>query len=269
LTPSKRRRRIVDKEQIVSIILEECKKLQDMVNNVYFKKLVRMHNVDDEYNFINAKQELIAERGYFPGPKKKYVLHIINEEGVPVNKKDIKGLTTKRSDYSKLTRDSISKLLDLLVMDDTTSFSKIRKFIDDTTKMIEDIIDKRHQQIGKPVSYSKAKEKYKRIPPHIIGMEMWNKLEYNYFVPGTKGYMFPMIGVDTNMITTNQKNILDDLPKSNYIVLPQDVETLPVHYIIDVDDLLGFSWTNRVNELIDPIRGFIYKETPKDLTLEW
>lgn len=261
----------MDRDKLVELVLSECKILQDYINNDYFPKIVSQHNVKPEYNFIQAKQELVALRGYFPGTKKKYALNIINMEGVPVNEKEIKGLTTRRSDYSSFTRENISKIVDMLILNEVVEFSKIKDFIEEIRKILVDALSLRDLTLGRPVSFKQKLEDYKKIPSSILGMFMWNQLEYEYFTTGTKGYSFPILGIDENLLPIDKKKKLVGLTIPKCIVVPHEEPKIPDYYILDMTEILAFAWDNRVDEIIDPIKAFIFKnkKLEANTSLEW
>ena len=100
---------------------------------------------------------------------------------------------------------------------------------------------------------------YKKVPTHIIGMKLWNICEYNIFVPGTKGYLFKINGIDWDSpyITEGAKRYQTMLmeQKLNYVVVPPEAPRLPKYFIIDVDFMVNFAWNDRVDEILKPIGG--------------
>ena len=185
-----------DNRNTTQIILDESKKLQGILNDHFLKEFAKFHNINPEHNGFELKQEVVAKKAYFLNVKKKYALYIVNEEGVDVSKMDVKGLITRRSDYPKVTKEGINKVLEMLVKDDKVSFTKIREFVEEKRKEILDLIIKGDKRIARPVSFTKTLDNYKVIPSHVHGMLLWNNVAYDYFVPGTKGYQFKINGVD-------------------------------------------------------------------------
>ena len=199
------------------------------------------------------KQEIVAKRGYFLDVKKKYALWIVNSEGIPVSEYDIKGLVTRRSDYPRLTRERLVTIFDLLLKGDKISFKKILEFVKDTELEMKNCIINGDKSIAKPVSYSKDITQYKKLPEQIIGMELWNALEYKHFVVGTKGYRFKIKGIDEYVAPDKVKRNMRKINSMKWIVLPYEEERLPDYYVIDTEGMLDFAWTKRINELLKPI----------------
>lgn len=246
-------------KQIVSLILDESKKIQDVLNNHFLTEFAKLHNIKPQYNGFYAKQEVIAKKGYFLPVKKKYALWIINNDGVPCDEYDIKGLVTKRSDYPELTRKRIYDLIGLLVKTDKVSFKKIKEFIAKIEDELRLATMDGNRDIARPVSFSKDLANYKKIPSHIHGMMLWNELEYSYFVPGTKGYQYKIKGIDMFRAPEEVKNKLRNRSLPNNIVIPYEEECIPDYYVVDIASMVEFAWVNRVKEMLEPIWSNIDK----------
>jgi hypothetical protein len=255
----------LSKEEITQLVLKEAKQLQTTVIKNFLQEFGSLRNISPEYNFFNAKQEVVADVSYFPGPKKKYALHIINKENVSVDKKDIKGLIVRRSDYPLFTKIKILELIDMLLAGEKISFINVNKHIMSTREQISNMIESRSKEIARPVSFTKPLSEYKVMPMHIKGIMLWNKIEYNYFEPGTKGYMFRILGIDPLTAPEHiQKNIVGmNIP--NNIVIPYEEEKLPDYYIIDKTAMLSFSWDDRVNEMIEPLKDSLGRRRINEL----
>jgi len=219
---------------------------------------VGLHGVNKEKSILNLKRELIIRTGYFLNVKKKYALRVINQEGVDIDEIRIVGLVPKRSDYPPVTRKKVEELIGLL-LNPEISIDEIDEFDKKTECEMRELSSQGLREIGRPVSYSYAFNDYKRQPPHVLGMELWNQLEYKIFYAGSKGYMFRIKGVDVNNVNAPQilrKNqVSTKLLNNNYIVIPEDVEKVPEYYIIDVDSVVKFAWIDRVDELLKPFGG--------------
>jgi hypothetical protein len=55
----------------------------------------------NESHYLELKQEVVLERGYFAG-KRRYAQFIVNKEGVPVEELDLKGLDLMKSNFPPL-----------------------------------------------------------------------------------------------------------------------------------------------------------------------
>lgn len=261
-----------NREKIISITLQECKKIQNIINNDLLRKFAELHNVDQRYNFFHAKQELVADRAYFPGVKKKYSLNVVNVDGRNVDPpyREDKGLILRRSDYSSFTKGKISELIDML-LEENISFTKIKDFIYKTEVEFRSQIKKRNIDVARPVSWTKPIEEYKVLPMHLKGMMAWNTFEYEYFSEGTKGYLFYISGIDEYSAPDRIKALLMKNEVPNNIVIPFEEKECPSYYRINENAMLKFCWTERVDEIIDSIKAKIFRKKVDgdDLVLGW
>jgi hypothetical protein len=256
--------------EITQLILEESRELEHVLNDDMLKRFGKLHNVKDEQNRLNLKQEVVARWGYFLTVKKKYALHITNMEGVEVDELQTKGLITRRSDYPSLTKEKVGDLINMLVMEEKLDVKKLRDYVESSQILMRTLCAKGDKRIARPVTYSKEKKTYKKIPYHFAGMDLWNLLEYEYFVAGTKGYLFKIQGIEWDKAPKTVKehrSTVDSLKKLQYIVLPYEEEKLPDYFIIDVDAMLEFAWITRAKELLEPIEHLIYKTKKTNNTI--
>ena len=246
-------------EDIIELIISESKKIQSTLNDKFLLDFSKLHNIPKEHNYLNAKQEVVARSAFFQDVKKKYALYIVNEEEVPVSKMMVRGISTQRSDYPRITRDRLLTLLNMLVGEKKVSFTKIRNFIDSTTEELRGLCMVGDKRAGRPVSFSKEVASYKKIPAHVEAMLFWNKVCYNHFVPGTKGYSFRINGIDIEKCPPEAKKVVAKLEKiGNWIVIPLDEERVPEWIALDVNYQVKSIWLDRVSELLRSIWDMIY-----------
>ena len=104
-------------ENASSKVIDVANRVQVAINNAYNIYAMKFHNAPD-HQFI-IKQENVARRGFWV-KKKRYAQHMINEEGVPVDKIDIKGLDVVRSSFPQAFRDTMKAILDAILKDKTS-----------------------------------------------------------------------------------------------------------------------------------------------------
>ena len=258
-------------EEKTKIILEEAKNLENILNDNLLITFGKLHNIKDEFNLYKLKQEVIAKTGLFLTVKKKYALHIINKEGVVKDELFIKGLVTERSDYPSTTRKRIKEIVDLILRSDSINFSVIRNMIEESRKEIYTLCMKRGIDIAKPVKYNKAE--YKKVPYQVLSMNLWNKLMYDHFVPGAKGYLFRIKGVDFNHdecpdSVREHMNVITEL-RPKYIAIPEEEEVLPNFFIMDMNAMMEFCWDKRIKEILEPIDTMVYSHKKSDEVIAW
>jgi len=254
-------------EEITGMVLETAKDLENVLNTELLIYFAKAHNIPLDQNRFLLKQEIVARGAYFLNVKKKYCLFITNEEHVELTKPkvDSKGMITRRSDYPSITKERVQQILDMLVASETVDYAKIKKFIDETEKELLILCRNGQKEIARPVTFSKDEESYKKAPPQIAGMKFWNLCEYAVFVPGTKGYLFKIKGIDYEKSPERIRKLQGQLEshKMQYIVVPTEEPRLPEYYIIDVDAMLKFAWIDRISELLEPISPHIWhKQDP-------
>jgi len=97
-----------DENNVVEKSLKIISKIQTFINESYNNFTQEIFNINEHY--INIKQEAFAKAAIWIA-KKRYGQLIINSEGVPTNKLDVKGLDIVRSDFPMLFRKFLEKIL--------------------------------------------------------------------------------------------------------------------------------------------------------------
>jgi hypothetical protein len=257
-------------QEKTSLILEHSKRMEKILNENFLKRFGEMHNIDESSNIFGLKQEVIADNGLFLSVKKKYALHIINKEGVPKDELFIKGMVTERSDYPSITRQKIKRIIEMILTNESINFSKVFDEIKKEENEIYEMCKSRSTAVGRPVKYNS--KVYIKEPSHVIAMKLWNRLMYSYFVPGTKGYLFRIKGVDFSKC--ENKDILDEMEfvnamKPHFVVVPQEEPILPEFFILDMEAMMNFCWHDRIKEILVPIEKMIQNKKEDKGVLLW
>lgn len=247
-------------DNIVKLIIDESKKLQDVLNEKLLSKFIELHNIPKDRSEFYSKQEIVAKRGYFLDVKKKYALRVVNKEGVPVEKIEETGLVTRRSDYPSFTKEKLKTIFNYLLMEEKIPFGLISKYIKEIELEIKGLILSGQKCIARPASFSKELESYKKIPYQVEGMNVWNILEYKYFIPGTKGYLFRITGIDPYIAPKRVIDRMGKIKEFKWIAIPYEENSLPNYYKIDIDQMLSVAWTDRVKEFLKPVLPDINKK---------
>jgi DNA polymerase elongation subunit (family B) len=231
--------------------------VQDLLNNSVIKKITNMHNVEENKNRLDLKNELVIKRGLFLA-KKRYALYIISQEGNKTDTIKAMGLEIKRSDFSKTTKDYLNEVLKLILKSEKLSVPKVVDYVKEKEFEFSKILSSRITRIGRPVSFSKKLKEYKTISQGVKSMLNWNNLEYKVFDVGSRGYLFKLKGIDLNkapelVIKNFNEHFLKKGVKLETIAVPEEVENLPLYYIIDIKDMLKFAWIDRYSLLLEPL----------------
>ncbi len=246
-----------DQDENVKDILNYCDLLQTFLNNDIINKMVSKRNVDLSKNRLDLKNELVIKRGLFLS-KKHYGIYVIKQEGKTVDFIKDMGLDTKRSDYPSKTKEHLQELLNMILKSDKVSLNRLHKYIDSKEREFFELSKNGHKIVARPVSFSKKLEEYKVIPNGVEGMLNWNKLMYNIFNHGSRGYLFKLNGIDLYKAPKEiQERYTEYFSKTGkklkYIVLPEEEERLPDYFSIDVNAMTKFAWKDRYNLLLEPI----------------
>src|SRR5210317_139447 len=89
-----------DQETIAGYVNDIAGEVQDYLNNFYDILAKKVFNIDKHRFEIEIKKEYVAKAGLWIA-KKRYAQWIISDNGVPVDKLDVKGLDVKRSSFPK------------------------------------------------------------------------------------------------------------------------------------------------------------------------
>ncbi|CAJ0596400.1 unnamed protein product [Cylicocyclus nassatus] len=171
--------------QIPSSSLEETMKtarnLETELNNSYphFSK----ETLGADINYFSIKFEKIYKRFFQGGIKKRYAGHLIWKEGQTIDKIDMAGLETKRSDSSQITREVLSTILEMILKGDgKTAVKSYLSAIITAYRAGTYPIDK----VGIPGGINKALETYDHLDAHGRGALYSNTYLKTHFARGSK-----------------------------------------------------------------------------------
>ena len=161
---------MTDREAIVKSVLQAATEIQKLANenlHIMVQELFNVH-YPNESHYLELKQEVVLERGYFAG-KRRYAQFIVNKEGVPVEELDLKGLDLMKSNFPPLFKQFGENLIKQIM------FGKSKPSID------SQILDFREslqtiewKKILKPTGLKQLKE-YVESPPKLG--EIFSKLK--------------------------------------------------------------------------------------------
>jgi DNA polymerase elongation subunit (family B) len=174
-------------EQMVPAILSVAQEVQAHINKVYDTMSKKLFNVNSHR--FDIKQETIAKGGFWVS-KKRYAQWIINDNTVPCDKMDVKGLDVRRSSfptYFKKVMETV--LLDILKGVDKSEIDA--KLIDYKSNMenqtFKDIA--KNSAVKDMSKYVNARKEYalgefeKGTPAHVKAAITYNRLLKYYKAP--------------------------------------------------------------------------------------
>ena len=99
-----------DQDTIASYVDAIAGDVQDYLNNFYDILSVKVFNVPADKHRLEIKKEFVAKAGLWVA-KKRYAQWIIMNNGVPMDKLDVKGLDVKRSSFPKAFQECMGTVL--------------------------------------------------------------------------------------------------------------------------------------------------------------
>jgi DNA polymerase elongation subunit (family B) len=99
-----------DQDTIAGYVNDIATEVQDYLNGFYDAISVNIFNVDKDKHRLEIKKEYVAKAGIWIA-KKRYAQWIISDNGVPVDKLDVKGLDVKRSSFPTAFKGIMSEVL--------------------------------------------------------------------------------------------------------------------------------------------------------------
>jgi DNA polymerase elongation subunit (family B) len=252
---------IVDKNksenEIINDMNKYSEKIQNFLNNDIVRNITKRRNVPDDKHRLSFKNEMVIRRGLFVA-KKNYAVYVLYDKGKIQNEILSAGIETKKSDYPSYTKECLEELLEIVLKSDKISIIMIHDFIKLKEKEFIKRIDNGSKTIAKPSSFNKDEEDYKSMTPGVKGMLNWNKLMYEAFSRGSKGYYFKIQGLNQELAP---KEVLDKYHKEfivkgkklDSICVPDEELSLPNWFIIDRKHTLKFSWQDRHKHILEPL----------------
>jgi len=236
-------------------ILDGVKNLDPILNNEILGEFIKLHNIPKEYSYLDLKQEIIADKAYFLSSKKRYALHITNQEGYEKDKIDIKGIETRRSDYPEITKEMITKILDMILKNKELDVDEVLDYVDKIRTRVTELAHDGDKSVARPASWAKPLKEYKSVPDNVRGMQLWNSIVYNVFKHGSKGSKFNILAIDDEKAPDFVKENLSTktIKREKVVVIPEEVDKLPEYFIPDVKKIVAFSVDDRVDLLLEPL----------------
>jgi DNA polymerase elongation subunit (family B) len=146
------------KDEYIKAVLEITTEIQKAANANIDRITRDYFNVGTRDHYLELKQEVVIERGYFAG-KRRYAMYIVNKEGVTVDELDMKGLDLMKSNMTPM----YSKFGEKLIQD--IMFGKAKSEIDqqiiDFKKYVKDIPI---ELLAKPTGVKNVESYIERAP---------------------------------------------------------------------------------------------------------
>lgn len=189
----------------------------DIVNSTFPDFVEHAFNCPKERNLaIQTGREIVSDRSLFLS-KKRYIMHVIDDEGKRVDKLKIMGVELKKSDTPEIVKTMLATLVNM-ILDGSSDEDIIQR----VKQMKQDYMTCKFREIARPIS-CKGLRKYqdivdqtgstKGIPYQVRAAMFYNK---NCSVSDKKIVAGDKIGV------VYIKN-----PASKYVAFPIDINNFP------------------------------------------
>lgn len=243
-------------EKTVDNLREWCNQIQNFLNDERMVEVVKRHNVDNKFNRLSLKNELVISRGLFLA-KKRYAIRVVNNEGKDVDKINYMGVEIKRSDYPSKSKEFLTELSELILKSDVVSLSNLLQFVNQKEKEFIKLIKEGDKSIARPVSFGKPLDKYKTVPQGVRAMLAWNNIMYEIHHPGAKAYMYRVKGIDPMKapkdVLERYEKFVSEGNKLEVVAIPDEEEKLPNYFIPDIAGNLTFVFKDRYELMLAPL----------------
>lgn len=221
-------------QDAIDKVVIAASKVQNFINTGYDIYARNFHNC--YHHYFKIKQEVVSRRVFWGNAKKRYAQAMVLEEGVPVDKLDVKGFDSVRSDFPKLFRKFLEEIF-IAILDDCDKGAVEDMIIDfkenmKNSELMSIMIPTSVKELSKFESTERSCFSFlKGTPIHCK-----SALAYNDFI---------------ELRGLNQHKKIEDLDKIMWVYLMQNPYNL---------ETIGISVEENPKEIIDFVEKYIDKE---------
>lgn len=230
------------KKDSIDEYVELADEVGDIVNSTFPDFIKHAFNCpEDRKNTITTGREIVSDKSLFLS-KKRYIMHVVDDEGERCDKLKIMGVELKKSDTAEAVKDMLAKVVNM-ILDDVSG----EDIIQNIKNMKEDYRNYSIKDIARPIS-CKGLKKYQTIYE-----ETGSKKGAPYQV---RAAMF----FNDNCTINDKKVVAGDKigvvyiknPKSKYVGFPIETNNLPEF----VDDLI-IDWDTQWDKAYKKLESYI------------
>lgn len=240
--------------EIAGYVNEIAEEVQDYLNQFYDIFSERILNVPRDKHRLEIKKEYVAKAGLWIA-KKRYAQWIISDNGVPVDKLDVKGLDIKRSSFPKSFQKIMSNvLIDILKGKDELEITDmVMDFKNNLSKL--SVVDIAKNSSVKNLSKYMGKRRkpfeiQKGTPAHVKAAIIYNDLLQHYKSPYKYSPMRDGDKIKWVYLKNNPMNI-DGVALNGYND-PPEIEEFIQSYI-DYDRIFERELKNKLQDFYDAV----------------
>lgn len=187
-------------EKVVPYVLDKVTEIQNIINKSYDIYAEKYHKISKHYFII--KQEFIGKAGLWTTAKKRYIIWIINKEGMTVDEYDFKGVDVIRSNFPAAARIFMRSMIINILKENTKEeiteqlfdfYSKYNE-VDVMKVMLPTGVKDMTKHAQKETDFGKFK---KGTPAHVKAA-----MAYNMMLDHKKLTMYPRINDGDKILWT-------------------------------------------------------------------
>jgi len=208
---------VFDKDADEKDVIELADFIGDEVNKAFPAFMKDVFNVPEAWNsIITTEREVVSDKSIFLN-KKKYIMHVINDEGITVDKMKIMGVEIKKTDTPIVIQDFLKELIDMIL--NHAEFDDITAFVDDfkikyfTMDMFTIGNPKTIRNLTKYEDKLEEQGDFKGFPQHARASMVFNAYSGDQDAPITSGAKIKIIYI-------KHKDM-------DYIAIPSDITKIP------------------------------------------
>lgn len=226
-------------DTIADLCIGVATEMQNFINSAYDIYAKEFHLVDT--HVWEIKQELIARRAFWGDVKKRYAMWLVRDGKKTINKFDIKGFDSVRSNFPSIFRTFLEKLIHGILED------KTRDELTDTMIKLKD-------ELSNSVVYDIMN------PTSVNGLDKYKPTDNNLFKTGTPVHVKAAL---------NHNKLLDKIGSTNYAQIQSGDKILWVYlvknpYMMDTMALKGY---DDDPEIVKYVEQYIYRDKLFDKAL--
>ena len=241
---------------VISFMDKVCEdKIQPYINQSYQELATYVHAYSQK---MRMKREALADKGIWTA-KKRYIMHVYNNEGVAYNEPDMKvmGLEMVKSSTPSAIRAKMSLVIKMMI---TQNEQDVQKFIADFREEFKSLPP---EEISFPRGVNGIKEYadsvtlYKKgTPIHVKGAIIYNHLLKEKGL--TKKYPLIQDGEKLKFAYLKSPNTVRDTVISYPVRLPKEFD---IHQYIDYDLQFEKSFIDPIKVILDCIGWKVEKQS--------
>jgi len=253
----------------LSVIFDDNSKQKDIIKfadilghnvNIEFPSFMKsIFNIPEErINIIQTEREVVSDKSLFLA-KKKYVMHVVDEEGIEKNKLKFMGVEIKKTDTPIVIQNFLKDLVNLIM--DKSSYEEIYDLINSFKKKYKTFS---MDEIGRPTNI-KTLNKYIKLYNDRLGIPEWEEnimKSFPYHVRASMFYNSKCSISDTNICEGEKiKIVYIKNPESKYIAFPTSTDNLP-NFLNDFEidwDVMWEKVQKKIDIYLKPV-GYLRKE---------